>query len=90
MTIQDAVALFDQGQYKEAFESFATIYNETQSLQERQDIMSILQEAYYAPNVAELQENYEKNIAALSKYPYFWDKQFYKFLRPFVFAFSNK
>lgn len=79
MTIQDAVALFDQGQYKEAFESFATIYNETQSLQERQDIMSILQEAYYAPNVAELQENYEKNIAALSKYPYFWDKQFTSF-----------
>lgn len=79
MTIQDAVSLFDNGKYKQAFENFATIYNESENPQERQDIMSILQEAYYAPNVAELQANYEKNIAALSSYPYFWDKQFVSF-----------
>lgn len=79
MSIQDAIALFDQGQYKEAFERFAMIYNESENLQEQQNIMSILQEAYYAPNVDELQENYEKNIAALSDYPYFWDKQFTSF-----------
>ena len=79
MTIEEAVVLFDRCQYQQAFEGFASIYNESQNNQERQDIMSILQDAYYVPNIEELQENYEKNCSALSEYPYFDDKQFANF-----------
>lgn len=76
MKIQGAFELFDKGQYKEAFESFAAIYNASENMQERQELMSILRDAYYEPNEAELRGNYEKNAAALKQYPYFWDKQF--------------
>ena len=79
MKIQGAFELFDKGQYKEAFESFAAIYNASENMQERQELMSILRDAYYEPNEAELRGNYEKNAAALKQYPYFWDKQFADF-----------
>ena len=76
MTIQEAIALFDAGNYKEAFVSFADIYNESQDSQERRDIMAMLQEAYYQPNESELQGHYQKNIEALAAYPYFWGTSF--------------
>nr|WP_302665419.1 hypothetical protein [uncultured Agathobaculum sp.] len=79
MTIQEAIALFDAGDYKEAFVNFAKIYNESPNAQERQDIMAMLQEAYYQPNEPELRENYEKNIESLAAYPYLWEKQFADF-----------
>nr|WP_302665418.1 hypothetical protein [uncultured Agathobaculum sp.] len=79
MTIQEAIILFDAGDYKEAFVNFAKIYNESPNAQERQDIMAMLQEAYYQPNEPELRENYEKNIESLAAYPYLWEKQFADF-----------
>lgn len=75
MTIPEAVALFDAGKYEAAFEEFASIYNQSNNVQERMDIMSMLKEAYYAPNESELQECYEKNRQLLLKYPYFWGKK---------------
>lgn len=79
MTIQDAIALFDAGDYKAAFIGFAEIYNESQNCHERQDIMEIVQEAYYSPNEPELRKLYEKNVEILTAYPYFWDKEFADF-----------
>ena len=76
MTIQEAIALFDAGNYKKAFVSFANIYNESQDSQERRDIMAMLQEAYYQPNESELQRYYQKNIETLATYPYFWGTSF--------------
>lgn len=76
MVIQEAITLFDAGEYRKAFEVFANAYNVTQNLQEKKTIMSMLQEAYYQPNKAELRDNYDKNVKALEEYPYFWDKQF--------------
>ena len=79
MTIPEAIALFDAGDYKEAFVSFTNIYNKSQNAQERQDIMTMLQEAYYQPNESELREHYKRNVQALAAYPYFWEKQFANF-----------
>lgn len=79
MTIQEAIELFDSEQYKEAFEGFAAVYNESSDPVERQDIMTMLKEAYYMPNEAELRGYYEKNVKILGEYPYFWDKKFADF-----------
>lgn len=79
MTIQEAISLFDSGEYKEAFEGFAGIYNDSNDPQERVNIMSILQEAYYQPNEFELRECYEKNRNALAKYPYIWGDKLAEF-----------
>ena len=79
MTIQEAITLFDAGDYQEAFINFANIYNRSKDNQERQDIMTMLQEAYYQPNESELREQYKRNVQALAAYPYFWDKQFEDF-----------
>lgn len=70
MTIQDAISLFDSGKYKEAFEGFASVYNKSNDLRERADIMSILREAYYEPNEPELRGYYENNRQVLAKYSY--------------------
>ncbi len=79
LNIQDAIQLFDEYQYQEAFEAFVAVYTESNNLEERQSIIKILMEAYYAPNAQQLQEMYESNIQILMAYPYFWNKTFQNF-----------
>lgn len=77
--ISQAVALFDQEKYQEAFKVFVEAYHQSPDVLERQGIFQMLEEAYYRPNEGELRQNYESNVALLKKYPYFWDKVFRKF-----------
>ena len=79
MTMAQAVELFDQQQYREAFAGFAEIYNQCQDQSERKVIFEMLVEAFYAPNIEELQVNYARNLQILKNYPYFWDKTFRRF-----------
>ena len=79
MTIQQAIELFDKQQYREAFLAFVDIYQQSTDSQERQDVMQMLTEAYYAPNEEELRATYEGNVKLLKNYPYIWDKVFRTF-----------
>lgn len=79
MTIQQAIELFDKRQYRDAFAAFVEVYQQSTNSQERQDIMQILTEAYYAPNEEELRSNYESNVKLLEDYPYVWEKAFRTF-----------
>lgn len=65
VAMEQAVALFDQQKYSEAFELFVEVYQQCQDLSERQGIFQILEDAYYLPNREEFRENYESNTALL-------------------------
>lgn len=78
-TVGQAVELFDQGKYWEAFEAFAEVYHQCQDSSEKQKVFQILEEAYYLPNKEELKHTYDSNVALLKKYPYFWNKSFHRF-----------
>jgi len=77
--MQRAVELFDMQSYEEAFSIFADVYNQQQDCIERRRVLNMLEEAYYAPNEDELRNNYEKNLAVLKRYPFFWEKSFHKY-----------
>ena len=64
------------GDYKVAYTQFSQLYNEGVFQAECLDIMT---EAFYMPNVKLLKSRYEKNCAALAKYPYLFRKEFPKF-----------
>jgi len=64
------------GDYKVAYTQFVQFYGEGQFRDECLDIMT---EAFYAPNVKLMKSRYEKNCAALAKYPYLFRTHFPKF-----------
>ena len=64
------------GDYKVAYTQFATLYSEGQFREECLDIMT---QAFYEPNVKPMKNRYEKNCAALKKYPYLFRADFPKF-----------
>lgn len=64
------------GDYKVAYTQFAALYNEGQFREECLDIMT---QAFYQPNVKPMKNRYEKNCAALAKYPYLFRTDFPKF-----------
>jgi len=64
------------GDYKVAYTQFTQLYAENQFRDECLDIMT---EAFYAPNVKLMKNRYEKNCAALAKYPYLFRRDFPKF-----------
>lgn len=70
--IGNAVALFEQAQYREAFAEFVQIYHTTQEHEERQEIFHILEQAYYLPNETAMQSTYAANCERLAHYPYQW------------------
>lgn len=45
----------------------------------REDILAIMEQAFYAPNVKLLKKRYEKNCKLLTKYPYLFRKDFVPF-----------
>ncbi|NCE66498.1 hypothetical protein D1159_18530, partial [Pseudoflavonifractor sp. 524-17] len=64
------------GNYRIAYTQFAQLYNEGQFREECLDIMT---QSFYEPNVKLLKSRYEKNCAALKKYPYLFRTDFPKF-----------
>lgn len=64
------------GNYRIAYTQFAQLYNEGQFQEQCLDIMT---EAFYRPNVKLMKNRYEKNCAALKKYPYLFRTDFPKF-----------
>ena len=78
-TMRKAIELFEQQKYREALAAFADLYNHSQDQNERKAIFEMLVDSFYAPNMAELKANYERNLEVLKQYPYFRDKIFRKF-----------
>ena len=75
--LEAAVYLLRMGRnYRIAYTQFAQLYNEGQFREECLDIMT---QAFYAPNVKLLKSRYEKNCAALKKYPYLFRTDFPQF-----------
>ncbi len=76
------------GDYKVAYTQFAALYNEGQFRDECLDIMT---DAFYTPNVKLMKSRYEKNCAALKKYPYLFRTDFPKFeeLSPRFYPFDD-
>lgn len=68
-----AVELFRQEKYKEAFEKFASVYN---GGYEQEQVLALLNEAYYEPNQEDLAAMYQKNVRLLQEYPYVWERRF--------------
>ncbi len=63
--------------YKAAYHTFLELYREEAEL--RGDILNILTEAFYIPNVTEQEKCYEKNCELLKNYPYIFRKDFLPF-----------
>ena len=64
------------GDYKVAYTQFAALYNKGEFRDECLDIMT---QAFYQPNVKLMKSRYEKNCAALAKYPYLFRTDFPQF-----------
>lgn len=62
--------------YKVSYTVFRDLYNKGFA---KENILQIMDEAFYAPNVKLLQTRYRKNCALLGKYPYLFRKDFLKF-----------
>ena len=60
---------FSEGDYKVAYTTFVTLYNEGLF---REELMDLMTQAFYLPNVNDLRRRYEKNCQALAQYPYFF------------------
>lgn len=62
--------------YKISYTMFHDLYNQGIF---RENIMEIMNEAFYEPNVKLMKAHYRKNCALLEKYPYIFRKDFLKF-----------
>lgn len=61
------------GDYKISYTCFLNLYRQGSF---REEILSLLTEAFYEPNVKQLQSRYERNVKLLKKYPYLFRKDF--------------
>ena len=64
------------GNYKISYTCFCDLYNRGYFCD---DILSLMTEAFYKPNVRMLKSRYEKNCRLLSRYPYLFRKDFLSF-----------
>ena len=64
------------GDYKIAYTCFQSLYNRGQF---RDQVLDIMTQAFYQPNVKLLKSRYEKNCKLLNKYPYLFQKDFPNF-----------
>ena len=80
---------FAKGDYKIAFTHFVSLFNRGYFQGELLDLMS---QAFYFPNLDKLEKQYKKNVKALSAYPYLFRKDFPAFedLPIWFFPFDNK
>lgn len=64
------------GNYKVAYDVFLSLY---QRGFQQPELLSLMTEAFYQPNVKLLKSRYEKNCRLLAKYPYLFRKDFLPF-----------
>ena len=62
--------------YKISYTMFHDLYNQGIF---KENILEIMDEAFYAPNLKMMKAHYKKNCALLEKYPYIFRKDFLKF-----------
>lgn len=67
---------FSQGNYQMAYTAFVSLYNRGYFQTELMDLMT---QAFYLPNVEELKTRYQANCQALKSYPYCFRKDFLDF-----------
>ena len=72
MSQQAAIRLFEAGDYSGAFQAFTALYAASDDPQERRRIFQFLTDAYYVPNLEEMDRCYRRNCALLRDYPYRW------------------
>ena len=64
------------GNYRIAYTQFVQLYHEGQF---QEECLNVMTQAFYQPNVKLMKSRYEKNCAALAKYPYLFRRDFPKF-----------
>lgn len=72
MSQEEAIRLFEAGDYSGAFEAFTALYAASGDPEERARILQLLVDAYYTPNLEEMDQCYQHNCALLRSYPYQW------------------
>ena len=64
------------GDYKVSYTCFRDLYNQGYF---QEEILPLMTEAFYQPNIKELQKRYKQNCKLLKKYPYLFRKDFLPF-----------
>lgn len=76
--MEAACAVLQYGEkYKDAYDTFLELYREEDEL--RGDILNILTDAFYTPNMKQQEKRYKKNCKLLKAYPYIFRKDFLPF-----------
>ena len=80
---------FAEGDYKVAFTAFVSLYNQGHF---QSELMELMTQGFYLPNVQRQQKRYERNCRALAAYPYCFRKEFPAFesLPVRFYPFDNK
>ena len=80
---------FSKWDHKLPFSIFISLYNRGFF---QAELMNLMQQAFYLPNVQKQKKQYERNCRALSKYPYFFHQEFPAFeeLSILFFPFDEK
>ncbi len=74
---------FSKGNTQVAYTVFVELYNEGYY---QKELMNLLEQAFYQPNVKVLRDRYERNCKALKRYPYCFREDFLPFEKlPFLF-----
>lgn len=67
---------FSEGDYQAAYTTFVSLYNRGYY---QDELMDLMMQAFYLPNVEEQRKRYEENCRILSRYPYFFRADFVSF-----------
>ena len=73
LELEAASYLFFSRGYQVAYTSFVSLYNRGLY---RAELLDLMTQAFYLPNVEKQRRQYERNCAALAKYPYLFRKDF--------------
>lgn len=80
---------FSQGSYEAAYTVFVSLYNRGFF---QEEVMNLILQAFYLPNVEKIKKQYEENCRMLKQYPYFFHEGFPAFedLPIWFFPFNDK
>ena len=67
---------FSEGDYQIAYTTFVSLYNRGFY---QAELMDLMMQAFYLPNINEQRKKYEKNCKRLNRYPYLFRKDFLAF-----------
>lgn len=67
---------FSEGDYQIAYTTFVSLYNRGFY---QAELMDLMMQAFYLPNINEQRKRYEKNCKRLNRYPYLFRKDFLAF-----------